>query len=279
MAFKATIAQQKLGKELRRLRVAAGFSITDVEMKLGWPGNSKLSKIERCIISVKRDDLTRLINLYKVPADDAAKLYVLLEGTRSDEWWRQYDDVLTVSHTELIAAENEAERVRHAQPVLVPGILQTRDYAHALIADSPLKPDPDRVDALLEVRMRRQQRLEEELPLVVDVVIAEAVLYNQYGQPGTLNRQLIRLREAAGSANVTVRVVPFDAMIVMLPVELYELPEVGGIAFSETHWSNIVYETEREVRQAQRMLDHFAQSALTEAETLSLIDRRIRETS
>jgi transcriptional regulator with XRE-family HTH domain len=279
MAFKATIAQQRLGKELRRLRGAAGLSITDAEAELGWPGNSKLSKIERYVISVKRDDLTRLVNLYQVPPDDAAKLYVLLEGSRNDEWWRQYSDVLTVAYTELIAAENEALRVRLAQPTFVPGILQTREYAHAIIADSPRRPDPDRVDALLEVRMRRQQRLEEDQPPAVDAVIAETVLHNQYGPPGTLHRQLCRLRDAAQAPNIALRVVPFDAMVVMFQVELYEQPDIGDVVFSETHWSNIAYETEREVRQAQRMFDHFAQAALSEAETLSIITKRIRDTA
>jgi hypothetical protein len=78
---------------------------------------------------------------------------------------------------------------------------------------------------------------------------------------------------------VSIRAVPFSAMVVMFQVELYEQADIGDIAFSETHWSNIAYETEREVRQAQRMFDHFAQAALTDAETLTLIDQRIRETS
>jgi len=278
MAFKATIAQQKLGKELRRLRLATGFSITDVEMKLGW-GGSKLSKIERYIISVKRDDLTRLINVYKVPPDEAAKLYVLQEGTRSDEWWRHYDDVLSVPYTQLIAAENEAVRLRCAHPTVVPGLLQTQEYSHTIIADSPQRHGPDRVDGLVEVRMRRQQRLEEDDPLIVEAILAEAVLHNQYGPAGTLHRQLRRLREAVEASNITIKVVPFEAMIAMYQLELYELPELGDIAYSETHWANIAYETDRDLRHARRALDFFERSALTEADSVSLIDKRIRETS
>lgn len=185
--------------------------------------------------------------------------------------------MLTVPHVELIAYENKAVRTRHAQPTLFSGLLQCREYAHAIIADSPMRPDPDHVEVHLEVRMRRQARLDEGLE--VELYGAEALLHNQYGPPGVLHRQLLHIRAALERPNVSFRVLPFEAMLVMLPIELYELPDVGDVAFSETSWTNIVYESEREVRQARRMLDHFAQATLTATESVALIDRRIRETS
>lgn len=272
MAFQASAAHQQLAKELRRLR--GSTSITTVESACGW-GYGKISKIENSRIGISQPDLDLLLAYYDVAPAERDRLSGLLQSSRTDRWWEAYDRWLNPSLASLLAWENEAVRIRQAQPDVIPALLQTRDYATALIREDPFQPDPDRADAMVAVRMQRQARLEEAEPPAVAVLLAEAALWNAFGGAEVLGSQLRHLREMVERPTVTLRVVPFARMIFMAPLELFEL-KVGAVAYSETLWSNVANDSDLEIRQARRMLDYFEQRALTENETIRQIEQRIK---
>jgi hypothetical protein len=272
MAFQASAAQQQLAKELKRLR--GGTSITTVEKACGW-GYGKISKIENARIGISQPDLDLLLNQYGVSADERTRLSSLLQTSRSDRWWEAYDRWLNPSQATLLAWENEAVRVQQVQPSYVPALLQTADYATALVRDDMFQPDPDTVEALVAVRMQRQARLDEAEPLELVVYIAEAVLWNAYGGPDVLAAQLEHLRRMMSRPTVTVRVVPFSKMTFMAPVELFEL-QVGAVASSEDMWSSVIKDSDLEIKQARRALTHFDRHALSEDDTIRRIEQRIK---
>lgn len=123
-------------------------------------------------------------------------------------WWSSYRDLLPGPYVQL---EAEATLVRNYQPSKVPGLLQTSDYARAVVRASSLTIPPEEVERRVAVRMKRQERLRGDDPLTLHVLLDEAVLRRRAGGPDITCGQLERLIEAAELPNVTIRVLSYEA--------------------------------------------------------------------
>ncbi|NUP46332.1 MAG: helix-turn-helix domain-containing protein [Catenulispora sp.] len=273
MAFQASAAQQQLARDLKQLRGTT--SIKTVEAACGW-GYGKISKIENSRIGISQPDLDRLLEYYGVGQEERARLSSLLQSSRTDRWWEAFNRWLNPTQAAHVAWENEAVRIHHAQPSYVPGLLQTVDYATALIRDDGFQPDPDKVDALVALRMQRQARLDEAEPPELNVLLAEAVLWNAYGSAEILTAQLEHLRRMMERPAVNVRIVPFSRMTLMSSIELFEL-EVGAVVMTEGMWQHAVLDSDLEIKQARRALAYLGERALTEIETIQQIEQRIKQ--
>ncbi|MFD7508494.1 helix-turn-helix domain-containing protein [Streptomyces sp. NPDC059853] len=205
-------ARRKLGGELRRLRDRFGLTTEDVAAHLKCHA-TKVSRFELGKRSVTRRDFEALMELYDVGDEQRAELteHMIRGKQRVPPWWDAYSDVLTVNYSEYIAYEAEAVRGGEYQSLLIPGLLQTRDYAHAVTEGGYASLGPDQVDSLVDVRMRRQQRLTEEEPLLFEGVMTEAALRLQIGGPEVMREQLRTLARTAELPNVSVRIIPFTA--------------------------------------------------------------------
>jgi len=274
--FTASWTQKALADELSRLRKERGLSVRDVAERTGW-SIAKISRGENGVSKINPLDVRRLADLYEVPETEVSRLCEMARDSIADAWWRRYERWLTPTFLEFLAYEADAARAWSVQTMFVPALLQTSDYVKALLSIGPVR-DPDRNDADYEVRMRRQRRLEEPEPIVLHALIAESVLHWQFGGGEVMRGQLTHLCTAAERENVSVRVLPFARAIPIYPVDLFESGGNGpAVVFSEAQWGTPFTEDPIEIRQSRREIQRLEEVALSEAESIKVIQRRIRE--
>ncbi|MFJ5997626.1 helix-turn-helix domain-containing protein [Streptomyces sp. NPDC092370] len=208
------VRRRKLGAELRALRTSAGLTSGEAARLVGWH-QSKVSRIETGTSGVKPADVRLLLDAYAVADSQLRELLMALAG--SDEsggrhhWWHAYRGVLPPTYRDFISLESQAGAMRTLETTVVPGLLQTPEYARAVTKAAVEGLAEDRLDALVEVRLARQDVLRADPPLELSAVLDEAVLRREVGGPGVMARQLERLVEAARLPQVRLQVLPFAA--------------------------------------------------------------------
>ncbi|GAA0488910.1 transcriptional regulator [Paractinoplanes deccanensis] len=208
MARATSTARHELGNELRRLR--GERRAADVAMALGW-SESKLSRIETAHTGISEADLDRLLTIYGVRVEDRTRLRDLARRGRARAWWTPYRSSVPDPYDEYVALEAEAVLISEWESQIVPGLLQTDEYARAVIEVGADVGEAETIQRRLALRMARQAVLTREPPPQLRVVIDEAVLHREVGGPEVLRRQLARLLEAAGRPGVELLVLPFSA--------------------------------------------------------------------
>ncbi|MEH1128527.1 helix-turn-helix domain-containing protein [Micromonospora sp. CPCC 206061] len=199
--------RRQLGAELRRLR--AERTVADVAAELGW-SESKLSRIETAHTGIRPKDLDRLLDVYALAQDTRARIQALATQARKRAWWEAYGDVLPNAYETYIGFEAEATSIYNYEAQIVPGLLQTADYASAVIAADGVYQDEEVHGQRVAVRMARQAVLTRSPPPQLIVVVDEAVLRRQVGGADVMRRQLGRLVEANDRKMITVQVLPFS---------------------------------------------------------------------
>ncbi|MFE5818973.1 helix-turn-helix domain-containing protein [Streptomyces sp. NPDC056479] len=211
------VRRRKLGAELRALRTGAALTSGEAARLVGWH-QSKVSRIETGASGVKPADVRLLLDVYDVQDAQLRELLLVLAGSDDGDgrhhWWHEYRGVLPPTYRDFISLESQASAMRTLETSVVPGLLQTPEYARAVTraAVGGLGPDTDdRLDALVAVRLARQDVLRADPPLRLSAVLDEAVLRREIGGPEVMARQLSRLVEAARLPQVRLQVLPFKA--------------------------------------------------------------------
>ncbi|WP_434587831.1 helix-turn-helix domain-containing protein [Streptomyces sp. A5-4] len=207
------VRRRKLGQELRRLRDRAGLTSPEAACLVGWH-QSKVSRIETGRSAVKATDVARLLNVYEVCDPQLRALLEALAGSVNDagnRWWHAYRGLLPPQYRDFISLESQASSARTLENTVVPGLLQTPDYARAVTRAALYDLPAEKVNSLVEVRLARQEVLRADDPLKLSAVLDEAVLRRQVGGGGTMTRQLRQLLEMAVLPHVCLQVVPFAA--------------------------------------------------------------------
>ncbi|WP_405994807.1 helix-turn-helix domain-containing protein [Streptomyces sp. NBC_00986] len=217
MQYGPAVRRRKLGAELRALRAEAGLTSGEAARLVGWH-QSKVSRIETGASGVKAPDVRLLLDAYQVGDPQLRDMLLVLAGSDDGggrhHWWHAYRGVLPPAYRDFISLESQASTLRTLETSVVPGLLQTPEYARAVTraAVGGLDNDgPERLDALVQVRLARQDVLRADPPLALSVVLDEAVLRREVGGPGVMARQLDRLVEAAELPQVRLQVLPFAA--------------------------------------------------------------------
>ncbi|GID26673.1 helix-turn-helix domain-containing protein [Paractinoplanes brasiliensis] len=208
MARATSTARRELGNELRRLR--GERRAADVATALGW-SESKLSRIETAHTGISEPDLDRLLTAYGVRVEDRQRLRDLARRARARAWWTPYRSSVPDPYDEYVALEAEAVLISEWETQVVPGLLQTDEYARAVIEVGADVGAAETIQRRLALRMARQAVLTREPPPTLRLVIDEAVLFRQVGGPEVLRRQLARLVEASERPSVELLVLPFTA--------------------------------------------------------------------
>jgi transcriptional regulator with XRE-family HTH domain len=204
-----TTLRRQLGAELRRLR--GRRTVAEVAGRLGW-SESKLSRIETAHSGIRARDLDALLDQYAVEEpEQRRRIQALSTRSRQRAWWEAYGDVLPDAYETFIGFEAEATAISTYEAQIVPGLLQTPQYARAVIAADGVYEDEDVVAQRVQVRLARQAVLTREPPPRLTAVLDEAVLRRAIGGPDVMRHQLSRLVEAAELPMVTVQVLPFAA--------------------------------------------------------------------
>ncbi|WP_097319348.1 helix-turn-helix domain-containing protein [Paractinoplanes atraurantiacus] len=208
MARATSTARRELGTELRRLRAERRGAA--VATALGW-SESKLSRIETAHTGISEDDLDRLLTIYGVRVEDRDRLRELARRGRARAWWTPYRSSVPDPYDEYVALEAEAVAISEWESQIVPGLLQTDEYARAVIEVGADVGDTETIQRRLALRMARQAVLTREPPPLLRIVLDEAVLHREVGGPEVLRRQLARLVEASERPGVELLVLPFSA--------------------------------------------------------------------
>ncbi|MEV5846657.1 helix-turn-helix transcriptional regulator [Streptomyces sp. NPDC051985] len=208
------VRRRKLGAELRMLRTGAGLTSGEAARLVGWH-QSKVSRIETGASGVKPADVRLLLDAYGVVEGQLRELLLVLAGSEDTagrhHWWHAYRGVLPPAYRDFISLESQAGAMRTLETLVVPGLLQTPEYARAVTRVAADGLDDEALDALVEVRLARQDVLRNDPPLELSAVLDEAVLRREVGGPGVMTRQLARLVEAARLPQVRLQVLPFAA--------------------------------------------------------------------
>jgi len=202
-----TVRRRRLALELRRLREAAKLTCEDVAERMECSA-SKISRVETGRVSVSPRDVRDILEIYGVPADQRDILVQLARESRQKGWWHAYGDSVQPHFATYLGMESAASEIRIYEVNLIPGLLQTEEYARAVITAGMVNSPRADIERRVAVRMERQ-RLTISSPPKVWAVLDEAALRRQVGGPEVMRVQLEYLRELGGMQNVSLQVIPF----------------------------------------------------------------------
>jgi transcriptional regulator with XRE-family HTH domain len=211
VAAAPTVRRRRLGIELRRLRERLGRTVEEIADRLDWSA-SKLSRIENARIGVRVSDVRLLLELYRVDEGHKGEVLALAQAATEQGWWAEYRDVMAGEFGTFVALEDEARTAFTFQTYAVPGLLQSRDYAHRILSSGRAiaVSTPRQIERRLDLRMRRQEVLRRDDPLTLSAVVDESVLLRAIGGRDVMRAQMLALLEAAALPNVRVHVLPLD---------------------------------------------------------------------
>ncbi|GAA2342678.1 helix-turn-helix transcriptional regulator [Streptomyces cuspidosporus] len=281
----STVLGRQLGDELKRLRDASGLTTAQAAEALDCT-KGKISRIENGRVAVRLPDLTAMLQAYGVTdAGVRGRLAALARKAnrrRRQGWWNQYGSVLADTYRDYIALEAMASSIRTFQAQLVPGLLQTPEYIRAVTVASQQWQTADEIEAFVQVRLARQERLTGDTPLQVWAVLSEAVLLQQVGGAEVMKAQLQHLLDLSENSNVTIQVLPFarGAHASMFgPYVVLGFPEEGAldVVLADNPTGSTWFEQEAEVARYQDLFGAARTSALSPMESRAIIRRRAKE--
>ena len=277
-----TVRRRRLGTELRKLRESNGYKLEEVAAQLGV-APSTLSRIETGKAPTKSAYLNQMLEMYGVAEQGQRQVLVDMarEGHRKG-WWAAYDDVLPSGFDIYVGLEAETAAVRSYEISVMPGLLQTPDYARAVLREMFPRHGVEQIERLVDLRMERQRRLEDDPPLELWAILDEAVVRRPVGGRQVMRDQLERLLDMALRPGITVQVLPFDCGAHAGhggPFSILEFPNRtdSEVAYVESVAGNLYLEKDREVRLRVDAFDRLRAAALAPTASVDVIARVAQE--
>ena len=203
-----TVLRILLGSQLRMLREAKGITREEAGYAIRASG-SKISRMELGRVSFKERDVTDLLKLYGVDEDETATLVALAIQANSPGWWHKYGDVLPDWFQVYVGLEEAASLIRLYEVQFVPGLLQTADYARAVVRLGQPAAAPEEIGRRISLRMGRQELLTKPGGPRLWAIVDEAALRRPIGGKEVMRAQLEQLILATEEPQVTLQVMPF----------------------------------------------------------------------
>jgi transcriptional regulator with XRE-family HTH domain len=206
----ASAQRRRLRAELRSARHACGLTQEQAADEMDW-SLSKIIRIESGSRGISTNDLIGLLRLYQITEPGQTNLLLGLAAVAWERsWWNAYRDIAPTSLLQLIDYESAASVIRQFELTFIPGILQTEEYARAVIQDYyDERSGSERLGGLVELRVRREGLLNSENPPSFQFILDEAAVRRIVGRPSVMRRQLERLIEWADKPHITLRLIPF----------------------------------------------------------------------
>jgi hypothetical protein len=202
---------------------------------------SKVIRIESGAVGVSANDLRALLDLYGITdRDQVGELLELARASRQGSWWSRYRADISAAYLQYIEYEEAASVLRMYEPLLLPGLWQTEEYATAIIRELADPGTPESlVRTRIEIRMRRQELLDQDPPPTIFCVLDEAAVQRMAAQRDVARGQIARLIDLGSRPNVTLEIVPFSAGFhrgMLEPFLILEFPdsEDEHVLFSES---------------------------------------------
>ncbi|GGY69567.1 helix-turn-helix domain-containing protein [Streptomyces omiyaensis] len=269
-----TVRRRRLGQELRKLREGKGMTAEQVAERL-LVSQSKISRLENGRRSISQRDVRDLCGVYEV--EDEAMVNSLMQmakDSRQQGWWHAFGDI---PYSVYIGLETDAQSLRVYEPQIIPGLLQTRAYATAVISGALPESTPADIEKRATVRTRRQDRIrDEERPLRLWAVIDEAALRRVVGNRQVMIEQLEHLVEQSHLPHVTVQVLPFDTGAhpgISGQYSILEFPDASdsSVVYIEGVTSDLYLEKGPDVSKYSYMYEHLRAQALGVEQTRDFV--------
>lgn len=272
-----TVRRRRLGAELRQRRERAGLSLEVVAERLEC-SQSKISRIETGHTSVTVRDVRDMLAIYEATDAEIEELSELARDARQKAWWHPYTQVLSSAYVGL---EAEARRVRTYEQLVVPGLLQTENYARAMMQTFPKRP-AEEISDRIRVRMQRQSLLDREDDFNLWVVLDEAALSRPVGGDEVMREQLRRLLNAAERPNVKIQLLPFEigahaGMDGTFAILDFDQIRDQSIVFAENATGGLFIDKYDEVQRYLRLFDIVHTAALGPEHTAARIKELVEE--
>ena len=229
--------RRRLRTEIRMARLDKGLTQEQVAKAMDW-SLSKMNRIEKAKTNISTNDLRVLLPLYGITDKGRTDYLVgLARSARLPGWWSPYSEFAPPRLLELIDYESAAAAISQFETMFVPGVLQTEEYASAILqAFYDEKPTAERVAALVELRTKRRELVSSENAPEFSFILDESVVHRVVGSRAVTGRQFMHLAEVAERSNVTVQIVPFTAGLHPGMTNSFEV-----VQFADTPEENIVF--------------------------------------
>ncbi|MFG3557119.1 helix-turn-helix domain-containing protein [Micromonospora sp. NPDC047557] len=281
----STVPRRQLGRLLRQFRNEAGVTLDAAAEALEY-SRQKIWRLECGQGSVRVLDVKAMCELYGVSPEMTEAMRGLAVETKSKGWWHAYGDAVPSWFELYVGLESAASRLRGFDESLIPGILQTKGYADALIRRGRILSDEERERAV-QVRLQRQALLVRRLPPAprLESVLSEAVLRRTVGGPNVMTAQFDHLLRVSELPNVSVRVLPLAAGphpgAVAGTVMILDFPPTKGgraapepsVVYSESLTGALYLDKPDELAAYERVWGGLDAMALGEAESKDMIKR------
>jgi transcriptional regulator with XRE-family HTH domain len=250
--------RRRLGAELRRLRTGAGLHLDQVAGRLHC-STSKISRLETGKGIPKPADVRELIKVYGVASDTEREMLMrLVRESRTEGWWEPYTEGVAPERFFLdapgryAALETDAVALRSFDIGALHGLLQIPDYTRAVLSAQLPHHSAQAIEQLVELRLRRQDRLRGADPLRLTAVVDESVLFRVVGGPDVMTAQMRHLLDLMELPHVVIRVLPFTAGLRRAHMDhfmLLEIPDDLGsdLVYVEGHAGETFLESESDV--------------------------------
>jgi transcriptional regulator with XRE-family HTH domain len=278
----STVASWELALRLRERRVRLGLDAKTVADAMGFTRNYwSAIENERKLLSF--ESLDKVFDLFEFDQDDQHDLRQLRATAKERGWWTRYS-MLDSQMERLYGLEAGASSIREYESILVPGMLQTADYARAIMTPSEIIREVE-VDQLIEIRLKRQERLSADPPLRLTVLISEAVLHQQIGGPKILRQQLRYLVDMAEEHQDTIdiHVIPFTVMAcgmfgaATVRVLDFASARLPMLAYQETVTARVLMDDRTTVRDITVAYTTALKIALNPQDSIQMMRHRIAE--
>ncbi|MEV6131075.1 helix-turn-helix transcriptional regulator [Streptomyces violaceusniger] len=276
-----TVLRVVLGKRLQDLREKAGLSFEQAGRALDVT-HATIRRMEKAEVGLKLPYVEKLLRTYGVidPEEVEGFLSLAREANKAG-WWHRFRDVLPEWFNTFVSLEVEANLIRAYEPHYIPGLLQTEDYARAVLrAGMPHAPESE-IERNVALRIERQALLTRDNPPMLWVVMDETVVRRPIGGSETMRAQIARLIEEAEAPHIRLQIMPFDAgphpaMYGPFHIFRFPIPELPDIAYTESLVSGSYFDQRDDVSAFLEALDRMCAQAAP-AQTTQAILSRIRK--
>ncbi|MER7769948.1 helix-turn-helix transcriptional regulator [Kitasatospora sp. NPDC096140] len=272
----ATVRRLLLGTQLRKLREARGVSREEAGYSIR-ASESKISRMELGRVGFKERDVADLLTLYGVEAEqERATVLGLLRDANANSWWHEYGDVLPGWFQNYLGLEEAAAEIRSYEVQFVHGLLQTADYARAVVTAGCHDHGAEEIERRVDVRLKRQALLTDERAPQLVAVLDEAALRRPWGGSELMRSQLDRLLELAELPNVRLQVLPFgnaglSAESGAFTVLGFAEPELSDVVYLEQFTTALYLDKPAEVAEYRHAMDDLVADSLDPTRTRDLL--------
>jgi transcriptional regulator with XRE-family HTH domain len=269
-----TVRLRRLAAQMRQLREQAELTREDVEQRTGI-NEATLYRLERARVQrPQRRTLATLLDLYGVRDPDRAEILKWVRESKP-RFPHPLQDAILDDYGTYINFEAEASNVSNFEPLFVPGLLQTEQYARAVIQQAEPELTERGVDQRVQMRLQRQELLRRADPLSFHAIVDEAVLHRQVGGPEVMRAQLMYLAQVAAEPTVTFQVVPFEAGAhpgMLGSLTIVEFPDAAdpAVVYLDNFAGQFFVESEAALARYRAYLDRLQSIALGPPESAKL---------